>query len=57
MLIILIFIIFGYLCGIYCALKFKNNYHAPNSNIIKKQIFRDNEILYKYKPIIIPCIF
>jgi len=39
-----------------CALFKKNNqYHAPDSNEIRKKIFRDGDDLYMLEPIICIC--
>ncbi len=43
----LIFIVLGYIIG---YIYFKDNNHAPNSNLIKNTVFCKNEIRYQLKP-------
>lgn len=44
MIFFIIGIIFGYIIGILC----NYTYHGPNSNDIKKQIFKDKYGCYRY---------
>ena len=49
-MILYIFIIVGFLLGIYFYKKININYHGPNSNIIRKKVYKFNNKYYKFTP-------
>tara|TARA_Y100001958_G_C21168537_1_gene500774 strand:+ start:775 stop:966 length:192 start_codon:yes stop_codon:yes gene_type:complete len=56
----LITALFGFILGIFTFLiynKFinRNKYHGPNSNIIRKEIYKYKDKYYMYEPVICPC--
>jgi hypothetical protein len=49
-------IIFGCLFGFIIILMInKPVYHGPNSNVIRKQIFKQNGKCYKFNPVVHIC--
>jgi hypothetical protein len=56
----LITLLFGFILGIFTFLIYnilinRNKYHGPNSNIIRKEIYKYKDKYYMYEPIICPC--
>ena len=50
----IIIIILGFILGIYFYKKINIIYHGPNSNIIRKKIFKFDNKYYKFTPVM--CI-
>ena len=50
-----LFAVIGYFIGIYYGFYKFNNFHGPNSNIIKKLVYYnpDDESFYKLKPVLL----
>ena len=50
----IIIIILGFITGIYFYKEFINiKIHGPDSNIIKKYIYKFNDKYYKFKPVLV----
>lgn len=56
MIEIIVGLIIGLICGlIIIEIKKKNKYHGPNSNEIKKKIYKFKNKYYIFKTNICPC--
>ena len=50
----LFFILLGFICGIYFFKKSYKIVHGPNSNIVRKNVYKFKDKYYKFTPVM--CI-